>query len=386
MIDYQVVWKGPVLDATGYGAASREYALALDRQGIDVKIEAYSWGFPFAFKDQRKKDKLFKLINKKEAWNKPKILICHSPPGNIETIEAKRFEAVILNTVWETTKIPAGWLPIIHSFDAVCVPCRHNIQAMRNSGVTCPIFLAPHGADTELFSPKNKKLSLNEAKGKFIFVSVFDFQHRKNPEALLKAYWEEFTKHDRVLLIIKTYGNSRKNILQAIYDYKKKLGFGSQAAPVQIITGVVDEKYLKGLYTLGNAFVLPTRGEGVGLPFIEALSSGIPVIATGWGGQMEFLNEKNSFLIKYKLSRPSVSMQSEDAISTIYNHLFEEEGQLWAEADIDDLKKQMRLAFENPALCKAKGERGRKDMRKLTWDKAGFSLKQAIEKVIRSKR
>jgi len=52
-------------------------------------------------------------------------------------------------------------------------------------------------------------------------------------------------------------------------------------------TNTLGKAELKGLYTLGDVFVLPTRGEGAGLPFIEALSSGVPVIATGWGGHMD---------------------------------------------------------------------------------------------------
>jgi glycosyltransferase involved in cell wall biosynthesis len=134
------------------------------------------------------------------------------------------------------------------------------------------------------------------------------------------------------------------------------------------------------VYTLGHAFVLPTRGEGVGLPFIEALSSGIPVIATGWGGQMDFINERNSFLVKYKLENPALRMNN--AISPDYRTLFAEKGQLWAEPDLNHLKNQMRYACENPVLCRKKGDQGRGDMLNYSWDKGGIALKQAIEKVI----
>lgn len=382
MKDYQVVWRGPVKDATGYGIASREYALALNRQGVDVKIETYTWGFPFTIHEKEKEERLNQLIEKSYSKTKQKILIYHSPPGNIDVKEKEKFDRSILNTVWETTKIPDYWLPIINKFDAVCVPSTQNIEAMINSGVHVPIFLAPHGADTNTFNPDNSKVTFSEAEGKFVFVSVFDFQHRKNPETLLRAYWEEFTADDNVLLVIKTYGNSRKKIKNAIMTYKKRLGFGNQTAPFIVLTGICDEEQLKGIYTLGNAFVLPTRGEGVGLPMIEALSSGTPVIATGWGGQMEYLNEQNSFLINYKLSSPVKSMDSENAISTIYRDLFEDAGQLWAEADLNHLKKQMRYAYDNPVLCKQKGGQGRKDMLKMTWDRAGLLLKQAVERVI----
>ena len=46
---------------------------------------------------------------------------------------------------------------------------------------------------------------------------------------------------------------------------------------------------LTRLYRSGHVFVLPTQaGEGAGLPFIEAMSNSIPVIATGWGSHTGF--------------------------------------------------------------------------------------------------
>lgn len=153
-------------------------------------------------------------------------------------------------------------------------------------------------------------------------------------------------------------------------------------APILLITDIQKQTNLKGIYTLGDAFVLPTRGEGVGLPFLESLSSGVPVIATGWGGHMDFLTRRNSFLIDYKLQHPAICMNSNHSISRKFRHLFTEQGQLWAEPDINSLKKLMRYAYDRPDLCKKKGEQGRKDMLNKSWDHAGIALKQAIEKVI----
>lgn len=386
MSEYQIVWRGPVTDATGYGTASRGYALALDALGVDVKIEAYSWNFPFKEKYSLEKERLRQLIMKRYDEAKKKILIYHTPPGNAQfSHDNTVFERRILNTVWETPTLPKNWSPIINKFDAVCVPCAQNIEAMKTSGVKIPIFLAPHGIDTNKYKPDNLKLQVKGMDGRFIFVSVFDFQHRKNPETLLEAYWKEFTSSDRVMLVIKTYGISRAMIMEKIQGYKERLGFKNGTAPITVLTGILDDIQFRGLYTAGNAFVLPTRGEGVGIPFMEALSSGIPVIATGWGGQMDFLNESNSFLVDYKLSHPGISMNGDNVISTIYRNLYEEEGQIWAEADLNDLRKKMRAAYANPDLCAQKGQQGRLDMLQLSWNKVALALKHAIERTINGK-
>jgi glycosyltransferase involved in cell wall biosynthesis len=385
MTNYQVVWRGPVLRAGGLGTASREYVLALHRLGVDVKVER-------KMRRVVRNSKLTYLMKRPYARNKRKILIYHNPPSTIRLNQVRnRFHRIILNTVWETTKIPRNWFPNINKFDAVCVPSRQNVRALRNSGVRIPIFIVPHGVHSSMFTPYNKKLWLKNTAGKFVFVSVFGFQHRKNPETLLRAYWEEFSPKDKVVLVIKTSGYRRhethKWIKNKILRYRKKLGFHAKnTAPIILLPSCVNNRQLKGIYRLGNAFVLPTRGEGVGLPFLESLASGVPVIATGWGGHRDFLHAGNSFLVAYKLMNPALRMNSKHTIARTFRHLFAQKGQLWAEADIRSLKRQMRFAYRNPGLCKKKGMQGRNDVRKLSWNRAGIAMKRAVEKVIRAKK
>ncbi|CAN7534170.1 glycosyltransferase family 4 protein [Paenibacillus sp. LjRoot153] len=368
---YVVVWKGPVYKASGLGHASRTYAASLRRKGVDVRLGHLR-------------------IGKRSSLGK-RVLIYHNVPSHIQwSSERSLYDPIILNTVWETSKTPNEWLSHMNKFDAICVPTQHNKRALLNSGVTVPIYIVPHGVDTKAFHPNNKKFVLPRAAGKFTFVSVFGFQHRKNPEGLLRAYWEEFSSKDNVILVIKTNGyepyENEKWIQRQIWQYKQRLGIHKDTAPVVIIGRRLSESQLKGLYTLGNAFVLPTRGEGVGLPFLEALASGTPVITTAWGGQMDFLTHNNSFLISYQLKNPAVSMNSPHAISKSFSYLFAEKGQLWAEPDHLSLRMNMRKAYENPGLCKLKGKQGRLDVLHLTWARAGMLMKLVVEKVIQSKK
>ena len=88
---------------------------------------------------------------------------------HLMTLIQKRKERglnLILNTVWETTRIPSHWFPLINEFDAVCVPSLQNIESLKNSGVKVPVFLVPHGADTEFFKPENQKIQAMDNKRK----------------------------------------------------------------------------------------------------------------------------------------------------------------------------------------------------------------------------
>lgn len=374
MKSYRCEWRGPVGLKSGLGFASRSYVRALIRQGVKVKVGAKS---------------LEQKGSRKETYKK--VLINHQQPHVINMAkERKHYDRIILNTVWETTQIPNRWKPHMNKYDAIFVPSVQNEAALRKSGVKVPIYIVPHGVDTKAYRPGNPKIKLNKHKARFIFVSVFGFQHRKNPEGLLRAYWREFSANDPVLLVIKTNGNRPHEneawIKKRITQYKKQLGLGKNTAPVKIIGREISSRQLKGIYTLGDVFVLPTRGEGVGLPFLEAMASGIPVIATGWGGHMDFLNHKNSFLINYKMQNPSVSMSSRHSISRKFSHLFAQKGQRWAEPDLLSLRKQMRSAYTNPGLCKLKGRQGRVDALKLSWDRSGWLMKQAIDQVVRGKK
>lgn len=53
-------------------------------------------------------------------------------------------------------------------------------------------------------------------------------------------------------------------------------------------------------YASVDAFVLPSRGEGWGRPHVEAMSMGLPIIATNWSGTTEYLDESVGYPIKVR--------------------------------------------------------------------------------------
>jgi glycosyltransferase involved in cell wall biosynthesis len=65
--------------------------------------------------------------------------------------------------------------------------------------------------------------------------------------------------------------------------------------------GAGSREELRNAYAHADAFVLPTRGEGWGLPIVEAMAMAMPVIATNWSGPAAYLTEENSYPVPYTL-------------------------------------------------------------------------------------
>jgi glycosyltransferase involved in cell wall biosynthesis len=85
-----------------------------------------------------------------------------------------------------------------------------------------------------------------------------------------------------------------------------------------------------------KALVTATRGEGYGLPILEAATSGLPVIATGWSGHCDFLDAESYVPLSYDLKPIHPSR-----VDNIFP-----KGSKWAEVKEDDFKRAV-VNFRN---------------------------------------
>jgi glycosyltransferase involved in cell wall biosynthesis len=128
---------------------------------------------------------------------------------------------------------------------------------------------------------------------------------RKNPDGLLRAYFNAFTEEDKVRLVLKTYiGNGlqpheeTRRIKEMIHRLKSDMHLSS-FPKMNLVTSNLSSDQIKALHLYGDAYVTLTNGEGFGLCTMEAGLAGNPVIATGMGGNMEYMNNQNSYPIPF---------------------------------------------------------------------------------------
>ena len=266
----------------------------------------------------------------------------------------------IARTMFETTGIPERWVQPLNQLDEVWVPGSFNIDTFSDCGVPGhKLRSVPSGVDSGIFHPSAPPLDLGPNKG-FTFLSNFVFSDRKGWDLLLTAYLTEFKPKEDVSLLIKTYGDEasiRERIRRFIQQH-----FALQRLPqYSVIVGRLHSSLLPGLYTACNAFVLPSRGEAWGLPLIEAMACGLPTIGTRWSGNLEYMNDENSYLIDLE--------GLEDVPGGIDTPVLV--GRQWARPNVEHLRQLLRHVFEHRDEARARGQQGRADIcRQWTWEQA----------------
>eukprot|EP00933_Yihiella_yeosuensis_P071251 TRINITY_DN7945_c0_g1_i1.p1 TRINITY_DN7945_c0_g1~~TRINITY_DN7945_c0_g1_i1.p1 ORF type:complete len:341 (+),score=54.94 TRINITY_DN7945_c0_g1_i1:140-1024(+) len=260
--------------------------------------------------------------------------------------------------MYETDRLPDSWVSRISVMDEVWVPSHFAVEQFASSGIPRgKIFVVPEAVDTYFFDPSKHEpldLTLEKKPALFRFLSVFKWEKRKGWDLLLRAYFEEFTYDDPVILIIKTQSfhsgdDFDKKVKKALADATSFAASGSKPARYKLFAEDLDLAELPRLYRAADAFVLPSRGEGWGRPHVEAMSMGLPIIATNWGGSMEFLSENCSLPLKI------------DGLEEV------EEGQgpkghKWAVPSMSHLRKLMRWTASNQDQAEALGKAARHEM------------------------
>ena len=188
----------------------------------------------------------------------------------------------------------AAWyrlfLPIlIRRVRVIFTPSMYVMNKIRRQFDVRNIVITPNGVDQLVFNPLAKQDKYSLPKKYILFVGTLE--PRKNLPDLLQA-WNEVKDEfkDIWMIIAGTYGNV----------------FGSLHLPRNMervrFLGHVEEKNLPGLYAGATVFVLPSIDEGFGLPVLEAMACGAPVLASNGGALPEVVDEAG---IIFKLHDPN---------------------------------------------------------------------------------
>jgi hypothetical protein len=363
---YSLGWHSILNFPTGYAISSRYLVSALDQLGVRVSYR-YAYGPGTVFPPQEPDysgSYIVDLIRQRKLERRLAQVVYAQ--GNVFQSNFGAYK--IGFTMLETDRIPAEWVRQANLMDEVWTPSSFNAETFRLSGVRRPIHVIPLGVDPDHFNPNISRFPLT---GVYTFLSVFEWGERKAPEVLLRAFNEEFRREEPVILLVKAINvDPAVNIARDIADF----GLDPAGGRIHLSENQEVPTYQLGvLYRSADCFVLPTRGEGWGMPIIEAMACGLPVIATSWSGHCDFMTPGNSYPL------PIEGLVPARAKCPYY------EGSKWAEPSYTHLRRLMRHVFENPSEARAKGECAAREMRaKWTWNNAAEKIVERLEGIRRA--
>lgn len=375
MSDINVLYYSCPFDLSGYGTVSRNHLLSLNKiKNLRLRLRTKKF-WQGVSPDLKEDGETLHGMERNPIEDGNFIFIEHLTPENFFIDPRAKYH--ICYTPFETDGAPPGWLLPLRGMDEIWVPSEHNKQCYLNAGLKGrKITVIPHGVDIKRFNPSVTPLEYN--RGKFNIGSIFDWTERKNPVALIRAYYNAFCNGEDVTLTIRTFWRfPLEKTKEYIHGEVQKIkdGYGNRKDFPKILFwfDTMDESIMPNFYRSFDCFALPTRGEGFGLPFIEAMACGVPTIGPAWGGNTEFMNENNSFLIGGE-------------VSPIHHHEFlrmqpQYAGQRWFDVNEMALSDAMMWIYQNRSKAKEIANQGVKDIQeKYTWDNtAGKIYKRLLE-------
>lgn len=247
---------------------------------------------------------------------------------------------------WELEQLPEWMLPAFEWVDEVWCASRF-VAAAAAAANRRPVQTIPYPFVLPDYPLEWTRSTLGLPSG-FMFLFMFDFLsilERKNPFAVVDAFERAFgNERDKVLVLKSMNGNVRGTDLERL---RMRI---AEVPNVMLIDGYFSVAQKNAALALCDCYVSLHRSEGTGITMAEAMALGKPVVATGYSGNLDFMSERNAYLVDYTLG--SVPSGCEPY----------PEGWTWADPDVDDAAERMRQVVDQPADAARRAEQGRRDI------------------------
>jgi glycosyltransferase involved in cell wall biosynthesis len=334
----ELIWHSILVDWSSFGLVARRMLPELERQGIDITVA------PSGTQAPRGLERFFRPL---DHWGRFAVYFDwrHRP----SVLPSQR---IICITTAETSRVPHAVIDEINkAVELLYVPSKRNVESFLDSGVRIPIRILHYGLDAGRFPVLDRP-----PRDTFTFGTIGDLSPRKGVDVLVRAFRDEFAPNEPTRLLLKGIG---------------PFDSGDPDPRIKVVTGFLGSRELLELLAEMDAFVMPSRGEGFGVCGLEAMSTGLPLIATNWDGPVEYLDPADTFPLGY---RPV------EAGGTLAND--HEYFGTWAEPDYEHLRQLMRHLYEHPEEGKRKGalaaQRVRRDW---GWERIARQVRDDIDAI-----
>jgi glycosyltransferase involved in cell wall biosynthesis len=205
-------------------------------------------------------------------------------------------------------------------------------------------------------------------KDKRFFLFSFDFMSiakRKNAEGLVRAFRRAFPDGEGPTLVVKSINGDKQDFDRFLLE--QEIGASRNIVNIDRYMSRVE---VSTLTSLADCYVSLHRSEGLGLTIAEAIAHGVPTIATAYSGNLDFMDEWNTWRVPCTMTRVGHGAGG-----------YHPDAQ-WAEPDLDAAAWMMREVWENPAAARAKASRARALLlESFSVERCGARMKARLEEI-----
>jgi glycosyltransferase involved in cell wall biosynthesis len=293
-------------ESSGYGVAAERCMAALEDSGLVIEwtpfVPGRGWGLGYQpLPVPGEVDPI--------AARRAPLVVAHLFPEYLPLLRERHPDAFLVgHTVWETDRLPDHWIPCLEAADLLIVPSRFSAEAITDSPVRTPVEVVPHV--TPLEASRASPAKPDVASEEVVFYTIAEWNQRKAVFKTVEAYLDAFTARDPVRLVVKTsYRDHTAARLPAgraasmgttAFALARLIAAHPEPAPVTLITGDLSAGEIAALHRRGDCFVSLSRGEGWGLGAFDAAAFGNPVVTTGFGGHLDYL-DTSPYLVDFEL-------------------------------------------------------------------------------------
>jgi glycosyltransferase involved in cell wall biosynthesis len=253
----------------GYGSMSEYLVLGMERAGARVDV------VPLNLDPAGLSPELLALVHRSRPERGAPTLYVSWLSSEFQRFASAK--DLFVNTMWESSRLPAGWPEGLNQASAVIVPTRFVARVCRDSGVTVPIEVVPEGVDPHAYHYEERP-----RRAGLTTLIVATVVARKHVQEGVAAWKRAFEGDPEARLVIKArfnYGNYQPD--------DPRIRFVDQNETTRGIAHWYREADV--LLALGN--------EGFGLPLVEGMATGLPVVALHSEGQSDICEDATGLLL-----------------------------------------------------------------------------------------
>lgn len=329
----------------GYGIANLNWVKFLKRRGVDVSV--------FSKLSIERREKEFSVLDKEMQgifgeFDLRDIGIVESTPFDFGMNQSR---IKIANTMAETDEIGKDWVDAINKMDYVIVPNMFYRKVFEKCGVEKPIKIISHGVDLETFPYYDRP-----KRHIFTFGMCGYLNDRKSVYEVVEAFVNEFGPNEPVRLMLHS--------TDPAFGYYRKL----KDPRISVTVDLKDFKEINKFYRKLDAFVFPSKAEGIGYPPREAMATGLPTIVMNYSGLEDIAWDYWTYPIN-----PDGFTRS--------NPVIEQPGN-WAKVNIKELMFQMRAIYSDKNEAKRRGLAAHNQIKiNYSWENKVNHLVELIDEV-----